>query len=94
MLKRLLGATGLKKTKATYILLGYGPQDLIQKLECQFKPGMSWENRELWHIDHRKPIKAFLDQGQFNPRVINALCNLRPMWAKDNISKGAKWKTS
>lgn len=71
--------------------LGYTYEQLKQRIECQFKEGMSWENRSEWHIDHIKPIKAFLDEGVTDPAIINALSNLQPLWAKDNLSKGAKW---
>ena len=70
---------------------GYTYEDLTQHLESQFKDGMSWENRSEWHIDHIKPIKAFLDEGITDPAIINALDNLQPLWAHENRSKGAKY---
>ena len=66
-------------------------QRLIDHLESQFKDGMSWENRSEWHIDHIKPIKAFLDEGVTDVSEMNDIKNLQPLWAKDNLSKGAKW---
>ena len=60
------------------------------------KPGMSWDNwsPDGWHIDHIIPCAAFdfskLDQQKqcFNFK------NLQPLWAKDNMSKGAKLPTA
>jgi len=72
-LGRLLGAT-LEEAKA--------------HIEAQFQPGMSWENRGSWHIDHIIPLASAKTEDE-----LIALChytNLQPLWAKDNISKGAK----
>jgi len=70
----------------------YSSQQLKQRIEMNFKPGMSWDNWGEWHIDHKKPVKRFIDQGITNPALINSLANLQPLWAKDNISKGAKFE--
>lgn len=57
-------------------------------LESLFQPGMSWENRSEWHIDHIVPLaSAKTIEG------LVSLChytNLQPLWAKDNLRKGAK----
>lgn len=68
--------------------LGYSPKQLIERIECQFKDGMSWENRSDWHIDHKKPISKFI-KGT-SAKTINMLCNLQPIWAKDNLKKNNK----
>jgi hypothetical protein len=68
---------------------GYTPEQLIQRIECQFQEGMSWNNRKEWHIDHKKPISKF-SKGT-SPRIINMLCNLQPIWAIDNLTKGNKF---
>lgn len=70
---------------------GYTFEELEHHIESQFADGMSWDNRSEWHIDHIKPIKAFLDEGITDPAIINALDNLQPLWAKDNLNKGAKY---
>ena len=50
---------------------------------------MSWDNYGEWHIDHKKPISKFKDGISIS--TINALSNLQPLWAKDNLSKGNKF---
>jgi len=47
------------KTDSTYNLLGYSFCELKKRMECQFKPGMSWENHGEWHIDHKKLVSTF-----------------------------------
>lgn len=82
-----------EKSGNTFHQLGYTPEQLKQRIECQFKRGMSWDNygRDTWHIDHKKPVLAFFNQGVTDPRTINALANLQPLWAHENVSKGWSW---
>jgi hypothetical protein len=75
--------------------LGYTLQELKQHLEDQFQPGMSWDNygKHGWHIDHRIPDSWFnyssIHDEDFKKSW--ALSNLQPKWAKDNLSKGARY---
>lgn len=93
MLARVLRKVGGEKTAGTVEMLGYSPEQFRQRIEYQFTPGMSWSNRgyRSWHIDHRKPIAAFVMMGVTDPRIINALCNLKPMWAEENQEKSYQW---
>ena len=89
-LRRVLQESDRNKLATSASILGYSPADLKNHLESKFLPGMSWEARSLWHIDHIKPISAFIAEGITDPKIINALTNLQPLWAKDNLAKGAK----
>ena len=91
MLQRALGISGQKKYKRTQYHLGYTSEELVAALESKFKNGMGWENYGEWHIDHIKPVKAFLDEGVTDPAIINSIDNLQPLWASENMSKGAKY---
>jgi hypothetical protein len=64
---------------------------IIDRIESMFTEGMAWSNRGEWHIDHIKPVKAFLDEGVNNLELINHHLNLQPLWASDNLAKGAKY---
>lgn len=75
-------------------LLGYGAEELKSHIERQFIGGMTWDGfmaGEI-HIDHIVPVSSFKIESPDSPefRACWALSNLRPMWAKDNLSKGAK----
>jgi hypothetical protein len=87
MVRRCL--MGQKKHTSTFKLLGYDVIKLKQRIEIQFKDGMCWDNYGKWHIDHKKPISKFDDNTKVS--TINALSNLQPLWAKDNLSKGNKF---
>lgn len=90
-LERMFGnwKGGRKKMEKLH---GYTFEQLVTRIEFQFKDGMSWDNRSEWHIDHKKPISRFLEQGITDPKIVNALSNLQPMWASENRSKGAKFE--
>ncbi len=80
----------LKKGSPLRSCLGYTGTDLMAHLERQFVKGMSWDNHGDWHIDHIVPISQYMSEGVTDPAVINRLSNLRPIWAADNLAKGAK----
>jgi len=75
--------------------LGYTKQQFIDQIESTFQGGMTWENRgrgsDKWHIDHIKPVSAFLKGGITDPKEINALWNLQALWEKDNLHKSNKY---
>jgi len=91
LLARIILITGRKKKTKTELELGYSKDELRANMESKFTEGMSWKNHGEWHIDHIKPVSVFISEGETDPKVINALDNLQPLWAKDNLSKGAKY---
>jgi hypothetical protein len=79
-----------KKTLPTSVLIGCSWEFLKIHLEKQFKPHMSWTNYGKWHIDHQKPMASF---NLFKQKELLKCCNfsnLQPLWASENLSKGAK----
>ena len=72
--------------------LGCSIIELKARLEALWQPGMSWENYgpKGWHIDHRRALATY---DLTDPEQFRAAChytNLQPLWATDNIRKGAK----
>jgi hypothetical protein len=75
-------------------LVGYTLQNLIDHLENLFQHGMNWNNYGFkgWHIDHIIPISLWKFES-YEDREFKqcwSLCNLQPLWAKDNLVKGNK----
>jgi hypothetical protein len=62
-------------------------------IESKFKEGMNWVNHGAWHIDHIVPIAMFdlNDRGQL--LAASHYTNLQPLWARDNLRKGARVDT-
>ena len=86
-----LRAQGVRKRNGTMALVGCSSEELFDHLESQFVTGMSWENMgSEWHVDHIMPCASFdlCDAGE-QKRCFH-WSNLQPLFAKENLSKGAK----
>ena len=81
---------GLSKSARTLELLGCPIEELVKHLEAKFLPGMTWANHGEWHIDHILPISAFNLTDPEQQRKACHWSNLQPLWAVDNLRKGAK----
>jgi hypothetical protein len=81
---------GGEKSRKTMQLVGCSVPKLRQHLEAQFTDGMTWDNHGEWHIDHIKPCASFDLTDAEQQRECFNYTNLQPLWAKDNLSKGAK----
>jgi len=74
--------------------VNYNFKQLVHHLEQQWIAHMSWQNYgSTWHIDHIRPVASF---GYISPEYDDwlkcwGLNNLQPLWAKENIKKGAQW---
>lgn len=78
----------ISKSNKTFHIVGCSPEFLKEYLEKQFVYGMSWDNRNEWHIDHIIPLSlANTEQEMYK------LChytNLQPLWVEDNLKKSDK----
>lgn len=78
-------------SRGSFSMVGCSVGFLRSYIEGKFQNGMTWENYGEWHVDHIRPCASFdlSDKEQvlqcFNWR------NLQPMWASENISKGANY---
>lgn len=77
------------KTARLLQSLGCTLNQLKIYLENQFSPGMSWDNHSVkgWHIDHITPLASARTVEDIY-RLFH-YTNLQPLWAKDNLRKGA-----
>lgn len=73
-------------------LLGCSIAEFVSHTESLWLTGMTWSNwsRDGWHIDHIAPLSSF---DLTDTKQLKAAChytNLRPLWATDNLRKGAR----
>lgn len=86
-IRQALLSIGERKCVGTMEIVGCSPEQFRRHLESQFLAGMTWENRHLWHVDHIVALSSATTAAD-----VLALChftNLRPIWARDNLAKGA-----
>lgn len=73
------------KRKPSMDMLGLSWGELKEHLEKCFLPGMTWENRGSWEVDHIVPIS--LAETIQDVEDLSYYTNLRPLWKKDNLAK-------
>jgi hypothetical protein len=83
---------GRYKSKSTIELLGCSVEEVWNHLESKFKAGMTKENHGLWHIDHHRPCASFDLADPKQQAKCFHYTNLKPLWATDNLKKGAKYE--
>lgn len=87
----------LKKMNRTEKTLGYTTEEFRVHIESLWTEGMSWNNYGKledgsygWTIDHIKPISAY--ELNTDPKIVNSLSNLRPMWATTRTINGITYQ--
>ncbi len=81
---------GKLKSAKTKELLGCSITYFLDYMESQFDDEMSWANYGQWHLDHIKPCASFNLINPEEQRECFHYTNLQPLWAEDNLRKGAK----
>ena len=87
-LRKYLIILNISKKNKTFEIVGCTPEFLKEHLEKQFVDGMTWENRNKWHIDHKIPLSSAKTEEE-----LYKLChytNLQPLWAEENLKKSNK----
>lgn len=86
-IKYAVRAGRASKKGACMNLVGCTAEQFVKYIERLFEPGMSWENKGLWHIDHIIPVSAFDLTTEAGQQAAFHYTNMQPMWAKDNLIK-------
>ena len=79
-----------KKSATTEKMLGCSYEFFKTYIEQKFPENMGWHNMGEWHIDHIKPLASFDLTNSEEQAIAFHYTNHQPLWAKDNIAKGAK----
>ena len=92
---RLRHALKNNKKDHTMDLLGCTMEQMVQHIEKQFKPGMTWDNQgtadDEWQIDHIIPFVAFDTSNRDEQFIVSWYQNLQPLWGPANRSKSGKY---
>lgn len=92
MVARMLKASDLSETCRSRQYIGCSPGFLRNHIEAQFKPGMSWANHGVWHVDHIVPLSWFpFKEDPSLLFVASHWTNLQPLWGRENLSKGNRY---
>jgi len=78
------------KNNHTIDLLGCTNEEYTQHIKTNFQKGMTLNNYGEWHIDHIIPLSSFNLTKEEEQLKAFHYTNTQPLWAKDNLSKGAK----
>lgn len=92
LLQLTLKATGQQKDDRRKNLLGYTTEQLRERITGH--PNWHGVRSGAWHIDHIFPIKAFVEHGILDLKIINHLDNLRPLSAIENMRKKDKYDST
>lgn len=79
---------GYTKRSKSQEILGCTWDEFKRHIERQFTKGMSWDRLGEIHLDHITPVATAKTEEEVI--ALNHFTNIRPMWAKDNLSKGAQ----
>jgi len=77
-----------KKQSRLQTILGCSIEDFRLHIQRQFTQGMNWDNYGQWEIDHIVPLSSAKDGDGVIALFHHT--NMRPLWRRDNRSKGAK----
>jgi hypothetical protein len=88
-LNKAIKKANASKCLSASTLIGMPIADFKIYIESLFEPGMSWENRSEWHLDHKKPCAAFDLTNIGQQKKCFHWSNFQPLWKKDNNSKNS-----
>lgn len=78
----------LPKNSTTESIIKCSWEQMKDHIEGLFLEGMNWDNKGKWHIDHIVPLNIAFTEADV--MTLNHWTNMRPLWGRDNLSKGAK----
>lgn len=84
-----LKAASAGKCCGSLELLGCSIEHFMHHLEGLFEPGMTWENRSDWEIDHVRPLASFDLTDPAQQAQAFHFSNTAPVWWSANRTKGS-----
>lgn len=84
---------GQRKNNKTSNYVGCNIIFLKKWFEYQFQENMSWENSNLWHIDHVTPCSKYDLTDEKEQYICFNWSNLRPCWILENLQKSDSYNS-
>ena len=78
---------GIPWSKTMTFITGSTTAEYVKHIDSKLKPGMSWDNRSKWHIDHIKPVADFDLTNLAQLKQCYHYTNLTPLWKGENLRK-------
>lgn len=78
------------KTGLALNALGCSVEEFKKYITSLFREGMTWDNWGEWHLDHIRPLSTFDLGVEAEFKDAFHYSNFQPLWALENITKGAK----
>ncbi len=88
LIRKAFDRNGYTKRSKSNDILGCTWAEFMLYIEQKFQPGMSWENKGEWHLDHIIPLATAVTEEDVIR--LNHHSNLQPLWAADNLRKSDK----
>jgi predicted nucleic acid-binding Zn ribbon protein len=89
MMQTCYNAIGTQKADRSHKVLGYTPNQLLKHI--QTFPQWGKLKKKSWHLDHKFPIIAFVENNINDISLICCLENLQPLAGKENCSKNGTY---
>jgi hypothetical protein len=90
-LATVLRLAGVRKLSSTMSLTGCDASFLVGYIEAKFEPGMTWDNRSMWEVDHIRPCDSFDLTKPEEQAACFHYSNLQPLWKSQNRQKSNHW---
>lgn len=79
---------GMKRRSKIAATIGCTWELFKKHIEMQFQDGMTWDNRNLWELDHIIPLSSANTEEEI--RKLSHFSNIQPLWREDNRKKSDK----
>lgn len=86
-MRSALDRCGARKAANTEALIGCSIDAFRIHIKSKFKPGMTFENRSEWHLDHVLPLSMFDLSNPEQQKLAFHYKNCVPEWKHDNLVK-------
>lgn len=86
-INRALATKKIPKVETTEALLGMNKDEFYGFIQGALQPGMTLEDRHLWHIDHIIPVSTYNLKSPLGRKLAFNYKNVQVLWVEDHRNK-------